>query len=209
VVFDWPVDGRLMLPGLKTEIAAAGVVVGGKLQPITWKAHGTWTELHLPSAMPDCPAAVVALKLKEQAKVDSALGIHPNMPVKLLVEFAEVSGADKKEIRWMEKFGEWKFSCQAGQWSNAGKAVWTVEVCEAGDCRVELTYKGEDRLAWRLETDEGIKLQNQQNASPVYHTYPMGLLTFCKPGKHTLTVSLVEGNHDKASLEAVRLSPAQ
>lgn len=209
VVFDWPIDGRLMLPGLKTEIAAAGVVVGGKLQPVTWKAHGTWTELHLPPAMPDCPAAVVALKLKEQAKVDSTLGIHPNMPVKLLVEFAEVSGADKKEIHWMEKFGEWKFSCQAGQWSNAGKAVWTVEVCEAGDYRVELTYKGEDRLAWRLETDEGIKLQNQQNASPVYHAYPMGLLTFNKPGKHTITVSLVEGNRDKASLEAVRLSPAQ
>jgi len=199
----------LMLPGLKTEIAAAGVVVNDKLQPITWKAHGTWTELHLPAAMPDHPASLVAVKLKEQAKVNPALGIHPNMPVKLLVEFAEVSGADKKGINWMEKFGEWKFACQAGQWSNSGKAVWTVEVCEAGDYRMELTYKGEGRLAWRLETDEGIKLQNQQNASPVYHTYPMGLLTFSKPGKHTISVSLVEGDRDKASLEAVRLSPVQ
>jgi alpha-L-fucosidase len=209
VVFDWPSDGRLMLPGLKTGTAAAGVVVGGKLQPITWKVHGTWTELKLPAAMPDRPASVVALKLNEPAKVDSTLGIHPNMPVKLLVEFAEVSGADKKEIRWMEKFGEWKFACQVAQWSNVGKAVWTVEVCEAGDYRMELIYKGEGRLAWRLETDEGIKLQNQQNASPVYHTYPMGLLTFSKPGKHTISVSLVEGDREKASLEAVRLSPVQ
>jgi alpha-L-fucosidase len=38
--------------------------------------------------------------------------------------------------------------------------------------------------------------------------YPFGLLTFNKPGKHTITVSLVDGDRQKASLESVRLSPA-
>lgn len=37
----------------------------------------------------------------------------------------------------------------------------------------------------------------------------MGLLTFHKPGKHTIAVSLVEGDREQASLEAVRLSPAE
>jgi alpha-L-fucosidase len=40
VVFDWPADGRLWMPGLQTKIAAAGVVVGGKLRPIKWAARG-------------------------------------------------------------------------------------------------------------------------------------------------------------------------
>jgi alpha-L-fucosidase len=62
---------------------------------------------------------------------------------------------------------------------------------------------------WGIETDEGVKLQNQQNASPVYHAYPFGLLTFNKPGKHTVTVTLVDGAPDKASLESIRLSPAE
>jgi alpha-L-fucosidase len=209
VVFDWPSDGKLMLPGLKTEIAAAGVVVNDKLQPITWKAHGTWTELHLPAAMPDQPASVVAVKLKEPAKVDTALGIHPNIPTPLLVAFAEVSGAEKKSIRWMEKFGEWKAADQVSRWSETGKAVWTVDVCEAGDYRVELAYKGEGRLVWRIETDEGVTVQNQQNATAVYEAYPFGLLTFKTPGKHTLTVSLVEGDREKASLHALHARPTE
>lgn len=37
----------------------------------------------------------------------------------------------------------------------------------------------------------------------------MGLLTFHKPGKHAIAVSLVEGDREQASLEAVRLSPAE
>ncbi len=209
VVFDWPADGRLFLPGLQSGIAAAGVVVGGKLQPVKWTTQGRWTELQLPPAPADRPASVVAVKLKDKVAVDSTLGIHPNIPATLLVEFAEVIGAEKKSIHWMEKFGEWKFVNQVSKWSDAGKAVWTVDVCLAGDYRVELVYKGEGRLVWRIETDEGVKLQNQQNSSPVYHAYPFGLLNFDRPGKHTLAVSLAEGDRDKASFESVRVSPVE
>ena len=209
VVFDWPADGRLLLPGLQTELAAAGVVVNGKLQPVTWTARGTWTELQVPAAVPDRPASVVAVKLKDKPKVDPTLGIPPNVPATLLVEFAEVTGAEKKRLNWMEKFGEWKFATQVSKWSETGRAVWTVDVCQAGDYRLELTYRGEGRVAWRIETDEGVKLQNQQTSSPVYHAYPMGLLTFHKPGKHTITISLVEGDRQKPSLESIRLTPAE
>lgn len=209
VVFDWPADGRLFLPGLQTGIAAAGVVAGGEMKPVKWTARGTWTELQLPVAPPDRPGSVVAVKLEDKARVDPALGIHPNIPVTLLVEFAEVTGAENKEIRWMEKFGEWKFATQVSKWAGAGRAVWTVDVCEAGDYRVELTYRGEGRLAWRVETGEGVQLQNQQNSSAVYHAYPLGVLTFQRPGKHVISVSLVEGDREKASLQAVRLSPAE
>jgi alpha-L-fucosidase len=84
-----------------------------------------------------------------------------------------------------------------------------VDVLEPGDYRLELTYKGEGRLVWRIETDEKVTLQNQQNSSPVYHAYPFGLLNFQKPGRHTISVSLVEGKADQASLEAIRLSPVE
>jgi predicted secreted protein len=52
-----------------------------------------------------------------------------------------------------------KFANQVRKWSDAGQAVWSVDVCEAGDYRLELTYKGEGRLAWRIETDEGVRLR--------------------------------------------------
>jgi alpha-L-fucosidase len=208
VVFDWPSDGRLLLPGLKSEIASATVVGNEKCQ-VTWMKHGTWTELRLPVARPDAPASVVSLKLKDPVAVDQTSGIHPNVPVTLLAEFAEVSGAEKKSIRWMEKFGEWKAAHQVSAWGAEGKAVWTADVFKAGDYRIELCYKGEGRLAWRIETDEGVSVQNQQNATAVYQAYPFGLLTFKTPGKHTLTVTLVEGDRAKASLHALQAHPTE
>jgi alpha-L-fucosidase len=84
-----------------------------------------------------------------------------------------------------------------------------VDVATPGDYQVELTYKGEGRLVWRIETDEGVKLQNQQNSASVYHAYPFGLLSFATAGKHTLTVSLIDGDRAKASLSAVRVSPME
>lgn len=209
VVYDWPEHGRLLLPGLKTEIAAAGVVSKGKLIPITWKKLGTWTEFQLPDAPPDRPASVVALKLQSVPKVDQTLGVYPNVSSTMLVEFADVTNAEKKEISWMEKFGEWKKVNQVSNWEGGGRAVWEFDVAAPGDYLVQLTYKGEDRLAWRIETDEGAMLQNQQNAASVYHTYPFGLLSFSRAGKHTLTVSLIDGKRDKASLSAVNISPIE
>ncbi len=206
VVFDWPADGRLLLPGLQTEIASAAIVGSGA--SVKWTQRGTWTEFQLPAAPPDRPASVIAVQLKGAPKADQTLGVYPNVPANFIVEFAEVSGAEKKELRWMEKFGEWKFATQAGKWTEAGKAVWTVDVCEPGDYRVELVYRGEGRPVWKIATDEGVTLQNQQAASTLYHTQPMGLLTFKQPGRHTVTVSLVEGS-DKTSLEALRLVPAE
>ena len=210
VVFDWPADGKLWLPGLQSEISSVGLVGCKPVVPLRWKKQGTWTEIQLPTmfAQPDHPASVIEVRLKGAPKADGTLGIYPNVPAKLLVEFAEVSGAEKKQLHWMEKFGEWKFATQAGKWTPAGKAVWSVDVCEAGDYRLELVYRGEGRPVWKIVTDEDVMLQNQQAASTIYHAQPMGLLTFKQPGPHTITVSLVEGS-EKTSLEALRLTPAE
>ena len=208
-VFDWPADGRLCLPGLKTPIAAAAVSIAGKQVPVTWKTVGTWTEFAVPVAKPDAPAGVVRVLLQAPPEVDQTIGIQPNRATDLLVEFAKVAGAEKKRLNWMEKFGEWKFSIQAGKWTKAGTATWTVDVAEAGEYHVSLTYRGNGKTAWRLVTDEQTMLQNQQNGTAVSQAYPFGVLSFAKPGQHTITISLAGGDAEKASLEAVHLSPVE
>ncbi|MCX7006326.1 MAG: alpha-L-fucosidase, partial [Kiritimatiellaeota bacterium] len=210
VVFDWPADGKLWLPGLQAEISGVGLVGSKPVEPVPWKRHGTWTEFQRSPMFTRTErlASVIEVPFKGTLKVDQTLGVYPNMPANFPVEFAEVSGAEKKRLNWMEKFGEWKFATQAGKWTPAGKAVWTVDVCEPGDYRLELVYRGEGRPVWKIVTDEDVSLQNQQAASTIYHAQPMGLLTFKKPGQHTVTVSLVEGS-DKTSLEALRLNPAE
>jgi alpha-L-fucosidase len=206
-VFDWPQDGRLLLPGLKTEIASAQMLGKAGSNPVSHRRQGDWTVLEVPPSPQDRPASVVALKLAGPADVDGTHGIYPNIDVTLLAEFAEVSGAEKKRLGWMEKFGEWKFATQVGQWTNGGKAVWTVDVFEPGLYHVALTYRGEGRVVWSVET-EGARIQNQQGATRVYHSYPIGVLPFNTPGRRTVTVSLIEGDREQASLEAIRFRRA-
>jgi alpha-L-fucosidase len=88
-------------------------------------------------------------------------------------------------------------------------AEWDVDVAAAGDYLIELTYKGTGRPVWSVSTSEGMKIQNQQAASSVYHSYAIGLISFSKPGKHKVSVSLVEGDGSQTSLEAIGFLPAR
>jgi alpha-L-fucosidase len=154
-------------------------------------------------------AGLIEVDFAMPPKIDQTPGIHPNIATPLSCEFARVRGAKYKRINWMEKFGEWKFALQIGEWTPGGVAEWDIDVAAAGDYRVELTYKGAGRPVWSVATSEGVKIQNQQAASPVYHSYPIGVVSFSKPGKHKVGVSLLDGDASKASLEAIRFIPAR
>jgi alpha-L-fucosidase len=207
VVFDWPGDGRLWLPGLATEIASAGLLADGGLMPLAWERIGTWTVFQLPSAPPDRPASVITVQLRGEVVVEQTHGLVPGASLTLPVEFAEVTGATKKRIAWMEKFGEWKFATQASDWGPTATVTWIVDVAVPGDHRVELIYKGEGRLVWSVEIEGGDRIENEQAATAIYHAYPQGVVTLRRPGKHRVSVSLLRGAAATSSLEAIRLVP--
>jgi alpha-L-fucosidase len=109
----------------------------------------------------------------------------------------------------MEKFGEWKHSTQVGKWSESGRAFWTVNVLEPGAYTVALKYRGKGRLVWKIVTDEGAMIKNQQAATSQYQSYPMGVFEIKKAGLRKIEVSLVDGDRDEASLESVTLTRVQ
>ena len=152
-------------------------------------------------------ASVIELQLKGAPAVVATLGVHPNMPTPLPAIFARVDAATQKRIGWMEKFGEWKHVVQVGKWQEGATVTWEVDVAEAGDYHLELTYRGEGRPVWAIETDEGQSLQNQQAGTSGYHTYPFGILSFKTLGKHSITVSLVDGDPESTSLKSIGLAP--
>ncbi len=206
-VFEWPQNGKLYLPGLESKIVSAKLLNGPE---ISHKNENGWTVFEVPCQSADAPVSVIEIKLEVEAqlaRVNTNLGIYPNIESELLVEFAEVSAAEKKEVKWMEKFGEWKHVNQVSNWSEKGEATWEVEVFEPGYYYLDLRYKGEGRLVWRTVTDEGIKVQNQQAATGKYQNYPMGIIEFKTVGLHTVTVSLIDGNSNTASLESIRIWP--
>lgn len=209
-VFDWPQDGKLYLPGLDSEIMSAKILGIDNSKELKYEIKNNWVVFEVPYKMPDTPVSVIEIKMKtnvDKIEVDTTLGVYPNIESELLTEFAEVSRAEKKSIRWMEKFGEWKRTTQISKWEDNGKAEWTVNVLEPGYYYLDLNYKGEDRLVWRTTTDEDVMVQNQQAATEKYQSYPMGIIEFKTTGKHTISVSLVEGNPESSSLKSIVIKP--
>jgi alpha-L-fucosidase len=214
VVFDWPVDRRICLPGIDGSPASATLIrPDGSRKEVAIKKSGHWTVLDA-SAVADAAttaslASVIELKFNNPPKIDKTLGIHPNTTSHFFAELGTATNAEKSRINWMEKFGEWKFAIQVTNWQPGGVAEWEVDVARAGDYQVALTYKGEGRPVWAVSTSEGAKIQNQQAASHVYHSYETGVIRFEKPGKHKVSVSLVEGDPGKSSLEAIKFTPVK
>jgi alpha-L-fucosidase len=211
-VFAWPQNGKLYLPGLQSEIKKAKILGGPAEDQIAFERKNGWTILHLPFKPADHPISVIEVKIEggtEKVQVDGTLGLDPHIETCLLAEFAQVTDAEKEEIRWMEKFGEWKHVNQISRWQEDGEAAWEVDVCAPGYYYVDLRYKGEGRLVWRTVSEEGAVVQNQQAATEKYQTYPMGIIEFKKAGRHTIGVSLIEGDRQTASLEAVWVRPVE
>ncbi|KHJ39436.1 alpha-L-fucosidase [Pedobacter glucosidilyticus] len=209
-VFDWPKDGKLYLPGLTEKVITAKLLSLNQSVELKHQLTNNWLIIDVPYQSADSPASVIELILDKPAnevKLSEDFGIYPNIKTSLLSNFATVSGAELKFIRWMEKFGEWKHAEQVSKWQPDGKVTWTLNVQTAGYYYLDLTYRGKGKLVWKTETDEGIILQNQQAATEKYNNYRMGIIEFKKPGKHTITVSLVEGDPQTASLEGAEISP--
>jgi alpha-L-fucosidase len=209
-VFEWPRDGKLYLPGLKKEILSANLLKGLTKEKISFKTTRGWTVFEVPSQPTDFPASVIELNFDSILKpedVDPTLGISPNINSHLLTVFADVKGAETREISWMEKFGEWKHATQINNWTKEGFASWSVDFFRPGYYYIDLNYKGKGRLVWKVFTDENVVVQNQQAATEKYRNHRMGILEIKKAGKITITVSLVEGDPETSSLESIHVYP--
>ncbi len=209
-VYKWPVDGILSVPGLKNKIKAACVLTDKGPQSIEITTENGWTSFHLPAVRPEKLISVIEVETEGKPEVTEGFGIDPVFTTSVPVGFAQSSeNVNIEHKRWMEKFGEWKHISQAQDWTNDSKLSWEFEVMQPGEYRVDLNYSGAGRIVWRVETEEGDMLQNEQNSSHVYNTYEMGLIKFDKPGKHTVTVSFIDGKKEKASLKSIEFTPLE
>ena len=205
----WPASGVLYLPGLDNEIVAAHLLRGAQGEEIRYERQGCWTRFELPPRAPDALVSVIEIELAGGPQVDPTWGLDPEAATEIQAEFAEVTGAVKHPVRWMEKFGEWKHVTRVHQWQEDGKANWTVDVLIPGDYQVDLTYAGEGRLVWGVGVAGGEHIQNQQNSSHNYQTFPIGLIAFPAPGRYEVSISCLEGKIETGSLQAVHFARAQ
>lgn len=207
-VSKWPTDGKLYIPGLKSKVKKISLLDGKESSSLNYSKKNDWLIINVPYQAPEKLISVIEVELKEgDPVVETNLGIYPNNATRLLTEFGEVEGAEQKNIRWMEKFGEWKHANQVRNWKKNATVCWEVNVQQPGYYYLDLEYKGDGRLVWKTTTDENIKVQNQQAATNKYAYRRMGIIEFKTQGNHTIKTTLVEGDVKTSSLKSIMISP--
>ena len=64
-------------------------------------------------------------------------------------------------------------------------------------------------MVWGVSVQGGEKIQNQQNSSHNYQSFPIGWINFPKPGQYKIDVTCVEGNFEAASLSSIKFTPVE
>lgn len=205
-VYDWPENGKLFLPGLKTDPKAIRIL-GDKPQKARFAREGKWTIIDVPQRKPDNLIGVIEITMpSEEISVDKTICADPTTGIRnLSANFASTDGSHLYKSSWMEKFGEWKHVYCISGLAPDKTATWTFDIKEPATYQVELEVRGDGRNVWRVATDENQLVQNQQGASSSFQNKPIGWIRFDKPGRHALTVSMPEGGH--AEVASITLIP--
>ncbi len=206
-VYRWPVSGKLHLPGLLSDVKSVRLFDGAKPVKLTFNREGSWMVINTLGLAPDPMVSVIEIELKNGIDVNPALAIDPEFGLEASAKFAQATGCSVKNKSWMEKFGEWKHIYQVGDWTEHSRILWEFEIKAPGRYLVELTFAGNGPRVWSIETGEGVRIQNRQNSSAIYHMQPIGWIRFEKPGKQTVSVRIPEGELANTSLAAIKITP--
>lgn len=125
-VFDWPADGKLVVPGLRNKVVSAALLDGGSKLEVEAGEQGPTVKV--PAAAPDPIVSVIALGIEGKPEVE---------------EVAQVPAADGSFVLAAAEAtttGGMKYESDKdclGFWTNAAAtATWTIKVPAEGDYTV-------------------------------------------------------------------------
>ena len=204
LVYDWPRDGRLVVPGLTSEPRSAKLCGGGRLK---YSKEGDALVLNVPATAPESIISVIELSLGAGVEVDRTHAAIDGYSTELSAYFASVEGAEKFKDGWMPRYGEWNAKWAVRNFTPEGSAAWTVDIPHEGYYEFDVELKGEGLVDFALTTDEGEVLTNCQPAYDIYTWQRAGWIHFAAPGRHTVTLSGCTA--PAAHMATLRITPVQ
>jgi alpha-L-fucosidase len=157
----------------------------------------------LPAARPDSLIPVVTLELSGPVEASRNQFVLNGCQQALDAGVAALTGCEKTDVRWMEKFGDWKHAeCVAGWQGSESAATWAFQTVAPGSFYLEVEYTcpaEDDYSEWQvtldgrrltfplIDTGERLKRTAFGGALPRFRTYRVGVIDFPKPGTQRLS----------------------
>ncbi len=217
-VFDWPTNGVLRIPGLKTKVKSATFLTDKKNNPLEVSRSAEDVLVKLPSAPPYEMANVIKIDLEDKPEVDNAAralgnGIAEKESMReipkgsyfLPAGFAKIHG---QELHFYYGTGAGAQRENLKGWTEESDwAEWDLLVEVNGTYKVEITYASlidggtfELTIAGHSfeHTVRNIGEKPKSKLSPLlvnYKTFVLGEVEL-KPGRYQLTIKPIKINDD-------------
>lgn len=202
LVYDWPADGKLIVPGLGNNVRSARICGGKRLK---FKSDKAGYELYVPFKAPDSPVSVIELQVDGEPQVDGIFTAMDGYDNVISAAFAEVSGCELEKSGHMERFGEWKSVWRVGKMHPENVVTWTVRIPRPGYYDISLQFKGTGYPSFTLTSDEGCRISNNQPAVPTYRWKRMGWMHFDTAGRHTVSLTVSDMDPGTMAVSAINL----
>ncbi|MFO7732245.1 MAG: alpha-L-fucosidase, partial [Candidatus Aminicenantes bacterium] len=206
-VMGWPQDGKIVLPGLRTDVRKA-YLLADKAKALRHRRAGRDVVVTLPARAPDPDATVVVLELKGDPEVDPT-EIRPDRQgrIELPVYLADLQ-SEMGQRAFLDHFYR---TTMLTNWQNINDyPVWEFTTDKPGTYEVLTSYASMwgGQASFKVEIDDVEIPAKTGNSPSVYFpkTFSLGTVDLAA-GKHTLRVKItcVVNNH-ALNLEKVVLA---
>jgi len=201
-VFDWPKNGTLLVPGLKSKVGSALLLDGGK--KLAFKNTPGGVEISVPTQAPDKISTTIKLMVRGEIKIEQPeLALKLGTTLTLQPEDAKLHGGIQSEERggkpnlgfWLDPkdYAEWTFTA-----AEAGTVTLSTEIAAPAPSALSVSLGGKTSSFTSPNTGS-------------YDSYRgVDLGTFpVVAGKNTLAIRAVADGWKPINLRAIQIKKVQ
>jgi alpha-L-fucosidase len=204
-VFDYPKDGKLLVPGLKNKVATAYLLADSNKKPLRTEAINEGIVVNVPAPAPDPICSVVVLQVK------GSLEIEPPLLTQAADGSLALPAAEALLHGEMIQYESGRNRNNIGFWTNPDDWVeWQFHVTKPGKFNViaEIAALGSGSFYVIVGS------QQMKGTAPTtgdygrFQTVNLGAVELTTTGKTSLAVKPIREGWQPMNLRAIRLTPS-
>ena len=203
-VFDWPADGKLLVPGLMSR-AQGAYLLADRGHKLATRESAEGLIIDIPAQSPDSIASVVVLKIKGEVKIENP-GVVQDYDGSISLAASE-AGIHGDQLKY-ESGGN---RDNLGFWLNPSDwADWDVKVSKSGRFEVSAEIASEGSGSFVVSCGSQSVQGKAPNTSDYgkFRSMKLGTLEISAPGHITISIKPVAEGWQPINLKAIRLKPA-
>ncbi|MGC9941880.1 MAG: alpha-L-fucosidase [Verrucomicrobiota bacterium] len=201
-VWDWPTDGKLVVPGLKNPVKSATLLATG--DKLATSTIGDSLVIQVPARAPDSISSTIVLKIKGKPEVEATM-------IRQAADGSIALPAADADLFGGVQYESGNGKDDIGYWTDPGDFVsWTFRVQQAGKYQVTAATASLGQSNYQISMDDqkiSGTAPNTGDYTNFQNTRLAGVLDVSSPRKVTLAVKPVSGNWSPTNLKSVTLTP--